>query len=417
MINKNYFKCSFIEIDITPDFQVELIGAIREDSISKGVLHNLYGQILLIEFNGEYFCLIAIDSLGLTIELSNKLRLIVSEKLQTDISNIMVNFSHTHSAPAPLSPVNGEKYLNLLFKRIKNGLENSLNNLKPCSIGWDLSETEIGENRRDGCTDVDKRILGIRIADFETDESVVYILRVVAHANILMKENEKISSDYFGVARNKISKYFNSPVMIIQGAAGNIKPVGVDRIFGGNLSDLDRITDILLNSVKKLHFNMENIFKFKMYEKEIEYKSDVPSKEKASDIALEAKKLFGIDGSLWLSECEGLRNNGFKFQIQKRKIQFFILNEIWICGVPEEIFSEIAIETVKKTGYQYIFLNGYTNGCTGYLPHADEWVKGGYETLYSYLSYYNFHGHVMPFQKDTAKRIVETVYDQWKRFK
>jgi hypothetical protein len=161
---------------------------------------------------------------------------------------------------------------------------------------------------------------------------------------------------------------------------------------------------------------MENIFKFKMYEKEIEYKSDIPSEDKARQIALEAKTLFGIDGSLWLKECEGLRNRGIEIQIQKRKIQFFILNEVWLCGIPEEIFCEIAIETVKKTGYQYIFLNGYTNGCTGYLPHAKEWIRGGYETLYSYLLYYKFHGHVMPFQKDTAEKIVEIVYNEWKHF-
>jgi hypothetical protein len=61
-----------------------------------------------------------------------------------------------------------------------------------------------------------------------------------------------------------------------------------------------------------------------------------------------------------------------------------------------------------------LFFNGYTNGCTGYLPHQEEWVKGGYETFDSYLMYYEFHGHVLPFRPDTAERLVAVVTETWK---
>ena len=415
MNKENYCKAAFSQVDITPDFQVELIGCSRPDSKSHGVLHHLYAQMLLLEFGGKYYCLTAIDSLGLTTSLSYELRLIIAAELKTDISNIMLCFSHTHSAPAPLSPVNGERYFQLMCSQIKKCAAGMKENLRPCKAGWALTDTEIGENRRDGCTAVDKRLGALMIADYADGQPLAVVLRVTAHANVLMHENDKVSSDYFGIAREKLHEYFHCSVMLIQGAAGNIKPAGVDKILGGNIPDLYRIADVLLNSAKQLQFDTAKVSSLQMYTKDIDYCSDVPSAEEAKQIAETAKRLFGIDGSNWLTECERLRNSGVAFQVQKSKIHFFYLNGGCFCGVPDEIFCEISLEASGRVHSPYLFLNGYTDGCTGYLPHGEEWVKGGYETLYSYLDYYKFHGHVMPFRQDTADRIVKLVCSEWEQ--
>jgi hypothetical protein len=74
------------------------------------------------------------------------------------------------------------------------------------------------------------------------------------------------------------------------------------------------------------------------------------------------------------------------------------------------------LEAANRTHNPLLFFNGYTDGCTGYLPHREEWEKGGYETLYSYLSYYAFHGHVLPFRIDTAERLVSAVINVWDDF-
>jgi hypothetical protein len=413
MNRKDYCKAAFAQIDITPDFQVELIGCYRSDSKSKGVLHPLYAQVLLLEFYGRRYCLIAIDNLGLTTTLADELRSIVALQLKTDISCVMLGFSHTHSAPAPLSPVNGERYFFLMRDQIKKCVAEAMEKLQPCKAGWAMTDTKIGENRREGCTTVDTRLGALKISECTAGRPLVVVLRVTAHANIQMRDNNKISSDYFCLAREKPQEHFLCPVMLIQGAAGNIKPSGVDKIFGGSIPDLYRISDILLNSAKQLHFDMTEVSNLQMYTSEIDYCSVVPSETEAKQIVEDAKRLFGIDGSEWLEECERLRKSGVATQVQKGKIQFFYLNDGCLCGVPEEIFCEISLEASKLAYAPNLFLNGYTNGCTGYLPHSEEWVKGGYETLYSYLQYYKFHGHVMPFQQDTAERIVRLVCSEW----
>ncbi|HNY37764.1 MAG TPA: hypothetical protein PKI73_07230, partial [Petrotogaceae bacterium] len=286
--------------------------------------------------------------------------------------------------------------------------------LCPFKLSWSVTDTQIGENRRDGCSVVDRRLGALKLEKLN-GIPIAVVLRITAHANILMSCNNQISGDYFVPAREKLGRYFKCPVMLIQGAAGNIKPAGTDKILGGNLGDLEKITDILLDSAKKLKFDPDEVRKIFMYSSEFDYYSDIPCETEAESIAAKAKKLFGIDGAQWLAECKNLRERGVSQQHQKCEVQFFYINEGCICGVADELFCEISIDVMEKTESPFMFFNGYTNGCTGYLPHAEEWEKGGYETLYSYLQYYMFHGHVMPFRKDTAKRLITLVSDEWKK--
>lgn len=409
----NNFKAAFAQADITPDFQVELIGCYRKDSKSHGVLHPLYAQVLVLEFNKMNYCLIAIDSLGLTTALTDELRSIAAKQLGINKSCVMICFSHTHSAPAPLSPINGERYFRLMCDGVKKCVVEAFEKLKPCKAGWAMTNTEIGENRREGCTVVDNRLGALKITDSVTGSPIAVVSRITAHANILMQNNNMISSDYFGITREKSAKYFHCPVILIQGAAGNIKPNGVDKILGGTITDLDRISDILLSNVKQLKFDITEVNDLKMYSRQFEYYSDIPTEEESKQIVNKAKELYSIDGFEWLKECDKLRKSGITVQVQKGNIQFFYLNGGCFCGVPEEIFCEISLEVSKQARAPYLFFNAYTNGCTGYLPNSEEWVKGGYETLYSYLQYYKFHGHVMPFRKDSGNRLIKLVLSEW----
>ena len=414
-MNKNICKAAFHQTDITPDFPVELIGCYRKNPTAHGILHRLYAQTLVLTCNEQRYCLIAIDSLGLTTTLSDMLRLQIASILKTEISHIMLNFSHTHSAPAPLSPLNGEKYFQLLCNQIVQCVAIAAKNLHLCLAGWDVTTTQVAENRRKGCTLVDTRLGALKIVDAENLKPIALITRLSVHPNILMGEHNAISSDLFGVARLGIEKHFDCPVMLIQGSAGNLKPIGVDTITGGEIADLQRCADVIVQSMQQLHFSPRIIEHISTEEKDIEFISEVPTSEYAKSLASEAKQLFNIEGDAWIAECTRLRDEEkCTEQRQRRSIQFLSINEGCFCGVSDELFCEIALEASQKAGSNLLFLNGYTNGCAGYLPHREEYLKGGYETLYSYLSFFQFHGHVMPFNQDTAEHIVELVVQTWK---
>lgn len=410
MKNKKIYETAFSQINITPEFPTELIGCYREDNRADGVLDELYAQVILFKDEADIFCLIAIDNLGLTIELGNTLREAVASELNTAKAHVMLNFSHTHSAPCPAGiALNGDKYFDFMRRQIIEAVVAASQKFVPSKAAWAMTDTEIGENRRDGCDIIDNRLGALKIADAKTAQPLVVILRLTAHANVLMSQSNAISSDYFGMARQVLGEYFGCPVMLIQGAAGNIKPIGVDKINGGTAADIIPIVEKLKLSAEKLVFTLSEIQDIQMFSKELTYTSDVPAKAEAKKIATASK----MDARDWLTECERLRKSGITTQTQKREIQFLKINHGCICGVPDEIFCEISIEASKLINNKFLFMNGYTNACTGYLPTEEEWSKGGYETLYSYLTFYPFHGHVMPFRDNTAKQIVALVKRTW----
>lgn len=409
MNKKNIYKAGFSKVDITPNFQVELIGG--NSCKSQGILDKLFAQILLFENDNNFFCLITIDNLGLTTQLANNLRNKVANQLNTVIPHVMLNFSHTHAAPCPDSgALNGELYFCFMCEQIIKGVENAKKKLSQCKGGWSLTTTNIGDNRRDGCTTVDNRLGALKLVDSKSGNPIVVILRITAHANVLMGDNQFISSDYFGVARQVLENYFSCPVMMIQGAAGNIKPIGVDKMHGGNISDINRIVDILKNSVTELYFDIQDIVDIQMLSKEIKHCSDVPTETEGLKISIDS----GMDASNWLSECERLRNAQVREQFQQSEVQFLKINNGCLCGLPEEIFCELSLDASVRTHNPLLFLNGYTNGCTCYLPTKEEWRKGGYETLYSFLIYFSFHGHVMPYRENAAENIIELVTNTWR---
>lgn len=410
------YKVAFSEIDITPNFQVELIGCYREDNESKGVLHSLKAQVLLIKEQKTYFCLITIDLIGLTTQLSNELRDRVSAELGTNKANVMLNFSHTHAGPDAddFSALNGEKYFKYLCNQVLKCVHEARKEFLEFKVAWALTETDIGENRREGCEFVDKRLGALRFIDKNNGKIIATILRVTAHANILMNDENSISGDYFSVAREKLKSLFLSPVMLIQGAAGNVKPKGVDTIRGGEYADINRIVDVLIKSASNLEFKLEEAKNIEMLSYDIEYISDVPDEEMAELISSEAYEKCNIQGKDWVNACKNLREKGINTQKKVGEVQFFKINNGCFCGVADEIFTEISYEVQKSTNNPFVFFNGYTNGCSGYIPTKSEWSKGGYETLYSFLIFYPYHGHVMPYREDTSERLVEFIRKKWK---
>lgn len=402
-------KAALTQTDITPDFPTEMIGCYREDNRPNGVQAPLLAQVLLLERQDTRFCLIAIDSLGLTVELSRELRAAVAGVLGTEPHHIMLNFSHTHSAPAPKSPLGGERYFALLQERVAAAADQAAQALRPCLAAWALGETDIAENRREGCDTVDRRLGALQLVHADDQTPIAVLLRISAHANTLMTHSTKLSSDFFGPAREKLSAYFGCPVMLVQGAAGNLKPVGVDKISGGFPQDAEHIAELLLQSARGLVFRPKAVTRLLMHEYGMEMLSDVPDAGEAERIAAAS----GLEGQSWLEACADLRAKGVTQQKTETSLHFFFIDEGCLCGVPDEIFCELSLDAAARTGAPLLFLNGYTNGCTGYLPHRTEWLKGGYETLYSYLHYYPFHGHVMPFVIDTADRLVEKNRRVW----
>jgi len=61
-------------------------------------------------------------------------------------------------------------------------------------------------------------------------------------------------------------------------------------------------------------------------------------------------------------------------------VRFLRINEVLIWAAPIELFCEIAITVRNQSPFANTFYFGYTNGWLGYLPTAQAFGEGGYET-------------------------------------
>ena len=404
------YHAAFAQIDITPEFPTILVGRYRPDPVNE-VLHPLYAQALLFQAKDEAFCLVAIDHLGLNVPLSNIIRTKIAAILSVQTDHVMLNFSHTHSAPDVMPfALNGERYFAFLCAQIEKCVKTAMNGFCPCKIGWALTTVCIAENRRYGGTVIDHRLGAMMVADARNGKPMVLLTRIAAHANILPTATAMISGDFFGVVRQELEQELGVPAMVLQGAAGNLKVAGTGRFGEGDDDILYHIAQEVVRGARNLRFMLEDVTEIAMISSDITCISDVPTVK-------ESEKLVGDHHNPqtndWLAACAGLREQGIKTQAFQVEMSFLKLNQGCICGAPEEVFCELALDVQERTNNPLVFFNGYTNGCTGYLPSRDEWCKGGYEVQQSFFTYHQYSGRVMPYRAETADRFVDAVAHQW----
>lgn len=408
---KNNVLLGFSEVDITPTYNVQTVGFNRKDNLSRGVYNKLLVQVSIWISDEEKCCLVAIDSIGFSKEESDHLRGQIGHRLEIAKDKIMLCFSHTHSAPNVTIEVD---YFNFLCNQVLLAVGEAEKSMAPVKGAWGTAEADIGINRRDEDGVLDRRIGILKIVDADTDRLRLLILRVTAHGNVLRRDNYLISSDFFGPARELLEERYNCRVMITQGASGNVKPkfAGSYEALHTMAMEIERAVDTCIEMIKP-----QGIKKLSMFSQVETFAADVPSVERAEEIAMEAMSENNIKGTSWLKEIIRLNNESIKQQRKNIEIQYFIIDNGCYCGVPNEIMCELAVNVTENCNDVLIYFGGYTNGCDGYLPTSSEYDRGGYEVLHSYLLYYIYYGVVMPLNRDSADILIKIVSNQWKKIK
>lgn len=425
---------------ITPDQPVQMAGYdARIDNWSRGVMKDLKAQILVIKKNEERFCLITIDSLGFTVALTSFLRMRVAEILTVRMEQVMICFSHTHAAP---NAAVEQEYYDFVYQSILSGVKKADESMVPVYAGWGIAENTVGINRRESGQPIDPRIGVLKICGEDEEKIKVLVVRVTAHCNVLMPDNYLISPDYFGEAREALERRYGCNVMMVQGASGDVRPryrqenadylethpseehlmnISVQMKERSDAQSQKALKDMAQAVCESLHPVVDQIkpkpvSRISMFSVKSSFYADVPELRRAGEIAAEAWEMGRIDGKGWLMEVERLQNKGEKKQRAEIEIQFFAINDGCFCGVPNEAMSDIAVNIWKKSDNPILFFNGYTNGCSSYLPTAAEYDKGGFEVLWSNLLYYQYHGRVMPLNRDTAHQLEDEVVKTWKEY-
>lgn len=209
-MKNNQLLMGYAETDITPLGQIETIGFGRENNLSRGILHSLTAGISVWKMEGESgktepCCLITIDHIGFSKEHARHLRDTVGELIQGIRENVMLCFSHTHSAPNDdASP----EYYRMVCERVKDAVKRACGCMEPVAVGWGNAYVDIGLNRRRESSVLDRRCGILKVCSAENGTLKLLILRLTAHGNVLKRDNYLISPDYFGAVRDRFEKEY-----------------------------------------------------------------------------------------------------------------------------------------------------------------------------------------------------------------
>jgi len=409
-------KMGYAEADITPQKPVETVGFGREDNISRGILQPLLSQVVIWE-DEELYCLVTIDSLGFTKDLSDRLRENIGQMLGRSVNNVMLCFSHCHSAPNAAVETD---YYEMVCEKTLKAVNIAGERMHGVSIGYGNAVAEIGVNRRHGNA-LDKRVGILKVCNAESGTIDLLLFRVTAHCNVLKSDNYMISPDYFGAIREMLEENYGCPIMVVQGSAGNIAPkyfqseeAPVDARGEQYIRSQTALKDMALEVMNAAVPVIEQIDtkidrSIQMYSRQFKLYAEVPSTEAAEIIAKEAKEKCGIDGTKWLEEVKRLKDIGIRKQEEIAEVQYFRIGDWCFCGVPYELMVEFANGAQQISQNEFFYLNGYTNGCLTYFPMEEEFDKGGYEVYWSMLLYYSYFGRVFPFERESATKLLEFV--------
>ncbi|OTY13147.1 alkaline ceramidase [Bacillus mycoides] len=412
-------KVGVCKVDITPPIGIDFIGYHRDTGINN-IEEHIYGTIFVFEKDEMKTVFISIDNIGMLVEDTTMIRERVASELNEPLQQITVVYTHTHSGPETVGdhPLI-KSYKTILLNNVVQGAITANNNMRSCEVGWDVTTGDIGVNRRERTPDgkakmginiegiVDKRIGVLAMRNAESKELAGVIVFCTAHPNVLKGDSDVLSADYPGMTREILEKIVNCPVIIVQGATGN-----VNAKYRGSQEALKQMAYVLSGHVLMIlpTVTYRPIVNLRTISSTMQMKlKDIPEIEEIKRMAQLAEKQWGVNTEEWLTiVLEKHRRNIQQVSIDL-EIQLFQINDGIFSGIPMEPFSETALEMKESVQNELAFFGGYTNGYIGYLPTKEEYSYGGYEVELNPVVYGPVTNLLMPPEENTAELIVQRV--------
>ncbi|MED3197445.1 neutral/alkaline non-lysosomal ceramidase N-terminal domain-containing protein [Bacillus toyonensis] len=414
-------KVGVCKVDITPPLGIDFIGYHRDTGINN-IEERIYGTIFVFEKDEMKTVFISIDNIGMLVEDTNFIREQVASRLHVPFERITVVYTHTHSGPETVGddPL-VQSYKTLLVNNVVYGAVTANNNLKLCEVGWGVTTGDIGVNRRERTSDgkakmgtniegvVDKRIGMLAIRDVETKELSGVVIFCTAHPNVVKGDSDVLSADYPGMTRELLEKIVNCPVIIVQGAAGN-----VNAKYRGSREALNQMAYMLSGHVLTMLPTViySPIVNVRTVSSTMQMKlKDIPEIDEIQKTAQLAEKQWGVNADEWLAIVLEKYEQGMRRLSTDLEVQLFQVNDGIFSGIPMEPFSETALEMKEILQNELAFFGGYMNGYIGYLPTKEEFSYGGYEVELSPVVYGPVTNLLMPPEENTAELVVKRVME------
>ena len=392
--------------DITPPVGIAMGGYWGRRSGATHIRDRLMAKALVCGQDAARIALVAVDLVGLDAEVVRGIREQVGYATGIEDAAIMVCASHTHSGPLTfpfrgMECIDGD-YLEQVVAAVVEVVVAAAADSRPGRLYYARPEVQIGINRRE------PHPQGTRIGQNPAGPVVSYahVLRFVAadgtgatlfnhacHPVVLGHNNLQLSGDFASAAVRYIEEQTGDKALFVNGACGDVNP----RITGGSFADVEALGQELGQAVlegRDAAVPLDASAISWAHER-----LDLPLQPPPSRWRAEVEQLKGhlrarlARGSevskaqlAWaVARCKWVRAGAECPRVQSFEMQALALGELVLLGLEGEIFARYQLDLEAAHGPAV--LCGFANGCIGYVPTADEYVRGGYEIDLAYKFY------------------------------
>lgn len=380
-------------VTLTPAIGAWLVGFAGRESGSTGMLDDLYATALVLRDTDTTVAIVSCDLIAVHPDLVVHIRALTEEATGIPGANVMICCTHTHSGPPGYAlegsrPIDRAYVAHLPFL-IAGAIRLAWQRQQPARIGHAGGSAAIGINRRelkngrlvlgenpDG--PVDRSVDVVRVDSLDAGP-LAALLAYACHPVTLHQANLQISADYVGRARAAFEAATGVPLLFVQGACGDINPIGQAHADNTHCTRLGRI---LAGEALRVYAA-------------IDPRDDRPRLAAAQAlIELELRPLPGERRVLpagW--DVRATLDQQFPWAVTigdrgvRTEVQALAIGDLGIVAAACEPFVETGLAVKAASPFARTCFAGYTNGCAGYVPTAQAFEHRGYEVDVAYLAY------------------------------
>lgn len=422
-ISHAQLKAGAAKESITPETPMWLNGYAGRNTPATASIHPIWAKALVIEENkNSRAVFVTTDLLGLTHEIVEDVFKYTAAKYNLQRSQLIMNASHTHSGPVVWPCLDGihdfnmdeqryaEKYVGTVTQKINDAIDHAFANLQEAKLysghstaGFAINRRNLRDHNNNGSTDHDVPVL--KVVD-KNEQPVAVLFGYACHNTTLVDDNYLFNGDYAGFAQIEIEK--NNPgatALFLMGCGGDQNPdprgtVALATKYGKELADA--VQQTINTKMTKLGPSVRTSF----VKTNLQFQPfDVAKYQK--DIAGD-NKYFHRRAKLMLEAYnKGWDVSKLPYPVQAVKFG----NDFTIVALSGEVVSDYSLRTKKMLAGKNVYVAGYCNEVTCYIPSKRVLKEGGYEADES-MVYYGMPG---PFADDVEERIFNGIQEALKK--
>ncbi|MCZ9882790.1 neutral/alkaline non-lysosomal ceramidase N-terminal domain-containing protein [Arthrobacter sp. B2a2-09] len=402
-------------VEISPPAGTPMAGFAARTEPSTGVHDPLTVRALAVDDT----CWITVDVCGLHEDTCTR----IAHGLPLMPERVAITATHTHAGPCVMpGRLGGHDPLLLeeIVSACREATEAAVASQRPATLQYGQSRgVDVARNRRHPEREVDPPVQVATFSDAR-GQVLAWIVLYPCHPVVLGPENRLISGDYPAFTRSVLEEHSpGSVALFLPGTAGDINsghPADASYTLSGSAgrtmeqarkigehvaasvlgTPLLPISDSGMTSAARRTISVAMNSRDAVSPAELsrQWEAEAVSADPGRRSLLNAWKQWAMD-----------RSPGEEMS-WRAPVSAFNWQGLTLVGLPGEPFLATT-EAITSEVEGPVLVTGYTNGCPGYFPTADEYGFGGYEVEDAH----RYYGMPAPFAPGSAETLVQAALE------